>query len=232
MRQRAAAADHVADVLLGELVVGQVEGREAVAFELAREQRRFGAVDGRDADEDVRHRGIGDAVVELGHRARADQLAEAPEAAALLGNRHREQGLALLADLGALGDEAQAIEVHVGAAGDRDVGLAAPAVRVHVLLDRGDAERAGRLEDAARVLEHVLDRGAGGVGVDDDPFVDQLAREAKGLVADALDRGAVGEQADVGELDARDPRVTERSIASESVVCTPMTRISGRTALM
>ena len=76
-----------------------------MALELAREQRRFGAIDGGDADEDVRDLRIGDAVVELGHRARADQLAEAPKAPALLGNRHREQRLALLADLGALSDE-------------------------------------------------------------------------------------------------------------------------------
>ena len=57
------------------------------------------------ADQDVGDRRLGDAVVELGHRARADHFAEAPEGAALLGNRHREQGLALFADLGALGDE-------------------------------------------------------------------------------------------------------------------------------
>ena len=177
-------------------------GGEAVALEFAREQRRLGAVDGRDADQDVGDRRLRDAVVELGHRARADHFAEAPEAAALLGDRHREQGLALLADLGALGDEAQAIEVHVGAAGDRDVGLAVRRVRVHVLLDGGDAERAGRLEDAARVLEDVLDRGARGVGVDDDPFVDELARQAERLRADPLDGGAVGKEADVGELDA------------------------------
>ncbi len=123
-RQRAAPADHVAHVLLGQLVVGQVEGREAVAREVLRELRRLAAVDGRDADEDVRLGRVGDAVVELGDGARADQLAEAPEAAALLGNGHREQRLALLADLGPLGDEAQAVEVHVRAAGDGDEGLA------------------------------------------------------------------------------------------------------------
>ncbi len=85
---------------------------------------RFVAARDREADEDVRHLLVGDAVVELGDRARADQLAEALERAALLGDRHREQRLALLAELGALGDEAQAVEVHVGAAGDGDEGLA------------------------------------------------------------------------------------------------------------
>ena len=145
---------------------------------------------------------VGDAVVELGHRARADQLAEALEAAALLGDRHREQRLALLADLGALGDEAQPVEVHVGAAGDGHEGLALELVRLDVLLDRRHAQRAGRLEDAARVLEHVLDGGADRVGVDDDEVVDQRARQAEGLLAHQLDRGAVGEQADVGQRHA------------------------------
>jgi hypothetical protein len=72
----------------------------------------------------MRELGVGDAVVELGDRARADQLAEALERAALLGDGHREQRLALLAELGALGDEAQAVEVHVRAAGDGHEGLA------------------------------------------------------------------------------------------------------------
>ena len=66
----------------------------------------------------------------------------------------------------------------------------------------GDAHRARRLEDAAGVLEHVLDRGADRVGVDDDEVVDQRARQAERLLADQLDGGAVGEQADVGQLDA------------------------------
>jgi hypothetical protein len=68
-----------------------------------------------------------------------------------------------------------------------------------VLLHPGDAEGAGRFEDAARVLEHVLDGGAGGVGVDRDPAVDQLAGEAEGFGAHRLDRRAIREQADVGE---------------------------------
>ena len=127
------------------------------------------------ADEDMRHALVGDAVVELGHRARTDELAEALERAALLGDRHREQRLALLAELGALGDEAQAVEVHVRAAGDGHQRLPLELVRLDVLLDRRHAQRAGRLEDAARVLEHVLDGGADGVGVDDHEVVDQRA---------------------------------------------------------
>src|SRR5580765_6601425 len=181
LREAAAAADHVAHVLLRELVAGQVERVETVALEVLAELAGLGTVRRRQADEHVRDLCIRDAVVELGHCARADQFAKAPEAAALLGDRHREQCLALLADLGALGDEAQAVEVHVGAAGDRDEGLALAALRLHVLLDRRDAERARGFEHAAGVLEHVLDRGAGRVGVDDHVLVDELARQAEGL---------------------------------------------------
>ena len=66
----------------------------------------------------------------------------------------------------------------------------------------GDRERAGGLEDGAGVLEHVLQRRADGVGVDEHDLVDVLLDEAKGLLADLLHRHPVGEQADVRELDA------------------------------
>ena len=71
-------------------------------------------------DEQMRDLRVGVAVVELGDRALADEADELAKAARPLGDRHREDRLALLAHLGALGDEAQPVEVHVRAAGDRD----------------------------------------------------------------------------------------------------------------
>ena len=47
---------------------------------------------------------------------------------------------------------------------------------------------------------------------------------------DQLDRRAVGEQADVGQPELA-PLLTERTIASESRIWTPITLISGRTGL-
>ena len=199
--QRAASADHVANVLLRQFVVGQVERREAVLDEGADQLARFIPVDGRDSHEDMGDLCVGDAVVELGDRARAEQFAESAEAASLLRNRHREQRFSFFADLGAFCHEAQAIEVHVGAAGDRDERLPLRRVIGAVLLDRGHAERTGRLENAARVLEHVLDRRASGIGVDNDELVDDLASQSERLLADQLDRGSVGKEADVRELD-------------------------------
>ena len=155
----------------------------------------------------MRLRRAGHPVVELGHVARAafqgaDAFAEPAEAAALLGHGDGEQRLALLAHLGPLGHEAQPVEVHVGAAEHRGVGLAGGAVGGDVLFDRGHRQRAGRLDDAAGVDEHVLDSGADGIGVDRHEAVDQpAAGDAEGFGAHQLDGGAIGEQAHVGQRD-------------------------------
>src|SRR5260221_13204155 len=78
-----------------------------------------------DADEDMRFARIGDAVVELGDVAAAEGGAELLEAAGALRDGDREHRLAMLAELGLLGDEAQPVEVGVRARGDRDQRLAA-----------------------------------------------------------------------------------------------------------
>ena len=100
---------------------------------------------------------IGDAVVELGDGPCPDQFRESSEAAQLLRNRDRKERFTFL---GSLGDEAQTVEVHVGAARDGNQRAARPPVVLGVLLQASKAERSGRLEDAARVLKDVLDRSA------------------------------------------------------------------------
>jgi hypothetical protein len=47
-------ADHVAHVLLGQFVVGQVDGGKAVALEAARDAAGLVAARDGDADEDMR----------------------------------------------------------------------------------------------------------------------------------------------------------------------------------
>jgi len=69
------------------------------------------------------------------------------------------------------------------------------------LAGAGNGQSAGRLEDGTRILEDVLDRGADGVGIDEDDFVEYLAADAEGLLADELDRRTVGEQADLLQAD-------------------------------
>ena len=191
---------------LRHLVVGQVVGLDPPALQLGEQVPDLVAVGDLDADEQVRDLRVGIAVVELGDRALAEQRAELAEAAGPLRDRDGEDRLALLAQLGALGDEAQAVEVHVGAAGDRDERAVRDPMALAPRLDARDRERARRLEDRARVLEHVLDRRARGVGVDQHDVVDQLAADPERLLADLLHRDAVGEQADVRELRPGGPR--------------------------
>src|SRR5205807_6866302 len=85
-RERGVAADHVADVELGHLVVGEIERAKAVALQRADYARGLVAALHADAGEDVRLLGVGDAVVELGDVARTDDGAELAEASGALGD--------------------------------------------------------------------------------------------------------------------------------------------------
>ncbi len=66
----------------------------------------------------------------------------------------------------------------------------------------GDRQRARRLEHRSRVFEHVLQRRARCVGVDEHDVVHVLPDEPKGLLAHLFHCDAVGEKPDVGELHA------------------------------
>src|SRR3569623_242252 len=158
---RRASADHMPLVQLGHFVVGEIFYRipvllqtphDLVALALAAAQLY--------AREDTRGGRIGVAVIELGDAAGTDGLAERAKAAGPFRYRHREDGLVALADLGALRDMAQAIEVHVGAAVDGHEVLALYPRALDVALHARDRQRAGRLGDGARVVEAIFDGGA------------------------------------------------------------------------
>src|SRR6185503_11946284 len=104
----------------------------------------------------------------------------------------------------------QAVEIHVGAAGDRDESAALRPMPLAPGLDARDRQSAGRLEHRARIFEHVLERGADRIGVDGDHVVDELPANAKRFLADLLDRDAVGEEPDVTETDAAPGRKRSR----------------------
>ncbi|CAB3745559.1 hypothetical protein LMG27174_07339 [Paraburkholderia rhynchosiae] len=202
MRERRAAADHVTDMLLREFVEGQVDGRKTVRLECARDLCRFAAVPDLHAHKDMRGLRLCNPVIEFGDAARAEQFAEALEAAALFGDRHREHRFTCLADFGALGDETHAVEVHVRTGRDGDQRLVLDALALRILLGARHRERACGLQHAARVLEHILDCGAERVGVHEQHIVEILAAQAKGFFADELHCRAVREQADFVQRDA------------------------------
>src|ERR1700729_4281740 len=97
---------------LGQLFIGEIEHAELLRVERGDQRLALTAAGGLHADEDMRLTGVADAVVELGDVVLAKRSTEAAEAAALFRYGHREYCLALFAQLGALGDETQAIEIH------------------------------------------------------------------------------------------------------------------------
>ena len=128
---------------LRHLVVGQIEHGIAVALQRVDERLLVGAgIGDLHAHEDVRVRVVGVAVVELGDRAVADELAKAEQAPGTLRNGHREQALAVLAELGPLGDVAETVEVHVRSAHDGREPLAGHALALDVALQARHPERA------------------------------------------------------------------------------------------
>ena len=143
------------------------------------------------------------AVAELGHAHGVDGCDESGERAGTLRDGDGEEGFFLLSESGALGDEAQAVEVHVCAGGDGDelaLGVLR-GLRGDILLQTGEGERAGGLEDGTGVFEDVFDGGADLVGVDLDDLVDDLARHAESLLANSLDSRAIREETDILESD-------------------------------
>ena len=141
------AADEVADVQFGHFIVGQVERRVTMLAQLLDELERFGARRNLDTDENVRRIGTVVAVVEFGDVAGTDQGEEFLVAAGFFRQRHGQHGLALLADLGAFGHKAQAVEIHVGAGSHRDQRLVLQFVPCGVSLGAGNGQRARGLED-------------------------------------------------------------------------------------
>ena len=164
---------------------------------------RFAAVARGQADEDVGLSRVGDAVVELGDAARPDAARRSrrklPRSSGIVTANSASRSSPTSARSATNRSRSKfmfAPQVMADAA-------SRPAARARATycLSAGDGQRPGRLEDAAGVLEHVLDGGADRVGVDDDELVDQLAGQAERLLADQLDGRAVGEQADVVERD-------------------------------
>ena len=68
--------------------------------------------------------------------------------------------------------------------------------RRHEFLDAGYGERTCRLDDGARILEHVLDGGADLVRIQQQNLVDMRATEIERLLSNTLHRNTIGENSD------------------------------------
>ncbi len=116
------------------------------------------------------------------------------------GKRDGDERLARFTNLGALGNEAQPIEVDVGAAEQRDERLISCALALNPGLHSGDGQRTGRLHHRAGVVEDILDRRADLVVGHAQHFIDRLLGDRKRPLPYLAHRHAVGEDPDVLEL--------------------------------
>ena len=181
---------------LGQLVVGQVDHREALLAQVGDQgTARIAFRVGLHANEDMRLAAGVVAVVEFGDLALAHRLAERLEATGLLGNGHGDDGFAALTQLGALGHVAQAVEVDVGAGIDGHQGLPGDATLLDVLLDPCHPKGPGRFGDRAGIVVDILDCRTDLVGADRDDLVDVVLADIEGVLADLRHGHAVGEDA-------------------------------------
>ncbi|MCY1292582.1 hypothetical protein D9M70_418150 [compost metagenome] len=94
---------------------------------------------------------------------------------------------------------AQAVEVDVGAGIDGHQGLVAGAFALHVALDPGHRQGAGRLGDGAGVVVDVLDRRADLIAAHCQYFIDEMPADLEVVRADLRHRHPIGEQPDLAE---------------------------------
>ena len=198
--RRARAAYHVAQVRFGEFVVGQVFGVVAVRAQFFDDGFELGATAAQfNADEDLRPRRVLVAVAEFGDVVRAKQGAEVEEGAGDFRDGDGKQAFALFTDFGALGDVAQAVEVHVGAGDDVNQRQVFRVLLCRPFFDAGGGDGAGGFGDGAGVVKEVFHRRADFVGADGDEVINVLFDEFEGQLARHFDGDAIGEDADLVE---------------------------------
>ena len=190
---------------LGHFVIGHVRHRVAVAPQGG---HQFVPVPVRfhlHTDKDVGLVRVPHAVVELGDHAPVDELAKLAEAAGPLGDSDREDRLAFFTDLGALGDVAQPVEIHIGAADDGGEGSTLGPLSIDVFFQTRHRQGPGGLGDGAGVIEDILDGGADFIGGDGNHLVQGLTQHPEGFLAHLGHRRAIGKQAHLLELDPPAP---------------------------
>mmetsp|Transcript_35055 Transcript_35055/g.110781 ORF Transcript_35055/g.110781 Transcript_35055/m.110781 type:complete len:336 (-) Transcript_35055:794-1801(-) len=191
-------------VHLDKRVVGQVDGAHALPVDSLHEvlhgrarRRRLARALGcaqRHAPQDVRlipRQRL--AVLELGDRQVADGGDQPLEVSRGLADGGGEHGLLLQPHVRELADQAELVEVHIGARGHAHHRLVLEALPAQVVLGAREGERARRLQDGAGVLKHVLDGRADRVGGDEHHPIHQLPAEAEALCTHGPHRHAVGE---------------------------------------
>ena len=86
---------------------------------------------------------------------------------------------------------AQAVEVHVGTAGDGNQILTLDIVFRNVSLQAGKGQCARRLGNAARIVKNIFNRAAQHIRIDCNNFIQQLFTQAESFLTHHFNRRAV-----------------------------------------
>lgn len=83
------------------------------------------------------------------------------------------------------------MKIHIRTAGNGNQGLVFRTFSGNIGFQTRQRQRAGRLGNAARVIENILDRAANRIGIDCNDFIQKFFAEAEGSVSDDFDRRTV-----------------------------------------
>ena len=180
LRRRRVPTDQVPDVELRRSVVGEVGGVDPVPLQIGEQLRSVSRRSATSMPTKGGRRAGPRTGSRAGDRALADEPTERAEAAGRSASSPRGSPLALSPELGRSATKRSRSKFTL--APQAIATNARPFARcrsTHALTR--DRKRAGGLEDRPRVLEHVFQRGARRVGVDEHHLVDQGACEPERL---------------------------------------------------
>src|SRR5690554_1999898 len=190
----------MANMQLSQLIVGEIHhGIARLAQPVEHHKAVLATRLDLHPDKNMRRFRIGIAVIELGHHAFTDNTAKLLEATRTLGNGHRQDRLALLTQLGALGNVLQTVEVGIGTRVDTQQGLSLSAGLLDILLESGKRQGTRGFRYRPGIVEDILDGGTHLVGIDGDNLIDQIAHDFERYLADLCYRHTLGKHADLIE---------------------------------
>src|SRR5438874_1231203 len=138
-------ADHVTDVQFGHFVSAEVESAHTMRLQGGNQGGTLVSALHLHAYKDHGLFRMRIPIIEFGNVAGPQQTTEGFEAARPLWDDGRQHRLTLFPKLGAFGDMAQTVEVHIGPGSDGDQGGIVEFLPGHIRFDSSNAERPGWL---------------------------------------------------------------------------------------
>ena len=180
---------HMANMQLGHFVIRQVYYRIIFALQVGEQLLSIVAICRYlYPHEDLRNLAAAIAVIKFGDIALAQHPAEGSKTTRPFGNGDTDDGLALLANFGALGNIAQTVKVSIGTTVNGQQCLPLHSMRLNIFLQARQRQRPRRFGDGASVIKNILNRRTHLIAAGSDHLIDSFANHAKRLLADLRHR--------------------------------------------